>query len=99
MKDAVVVEWLSHISLSSSGSGNPTCFVNVLFSPQPWVVTDGGMLTFLLVLSPSCVHLGPGLVSFFPADSTGSAVLHCHIPESLREGAQKQLYMQKQTVQ
>lgn len=81
---------MSHISLSFSGSGNPNCFVNVLFFfslsfLRPWVFTGGGTLTFLLVIGPRRVHLGPGQVSFLPADGTSGAVLHCCIPESLRE--------------
>lgn len=83
-----MVEWLSHISLSFSRSGNPNCFVNVL-SPQPWVCTDGGTLTFLLANYPSLVELSPGLVSFFPANTTSRAALHCVIPGRLRETGTK----------
>lgn len=71
MKDVVV----SRISLSFSGSDNPNCFV--------FAAAD--TLTFILVIGPRRVQLGPGQVSFHPAEDTSRTAVHCLVPESLRE--------------
>lgn len=41
------------------------------------------MLTFLLVICPSGVQLGPGLVPVLPTDGAGGAAFHRRIPEGL----------------
>lgn len=78
MKEVVV----SHVSLSFSGSGNPNCFVNVLFSFffRPQVIHWGGTLTSLLVVG----HSYPGLVIFHKAYSTSRAARQRVVPQGLR---------------